>query len=70
MLKVRRLMTEILLTVTNQEIAVVCKEEFQRHLRKHRGTVVFFISLGLERIFMLLYVLLMYCFNIRIIVIS
>ncbi|XP_065157873.1 arginine/serine-rich protein PNISR isoform X2 [Atheta coriaria] len=34
MLKVRRTMTEILLKVTNREIAQICKEEQQRHVRK------------------------------------
>ncbi|KAF5303504.1 hypothetical protein FQR65_LT08203 [Abscondita terminalis] len=38
MLKVRRTMTEILLKVTNQEIRAVCKEEFQRMLRKHKAS--------------------------------
>ncbi|KAK4883296.1 hypothetical protein RN001_006615 [Aquatica leii] len=38
MLKVRRTMTEILLKVTNQEIRAVCKEEFQRILRKHKAS--------------------------------
>lgn len=32
-------MTEILLKVTNREIANICKEELQRHLRKTRGIV-------------------------------
>ncbi|KAK5649939.1 hypothetical protein RI129_000968 [Pyrocoelia pectoralis] len=38
MLRVRRAMTEILLKVTNQEIRAVCKEEFQRQLRKCKAS--------------------------------
>ncbi|XP_031332108.1 arginine/serine-rich protein PNISR-like isoform X2 [Photinus pyralis] len=38
MMKVRRTMTEILLKVTNQEIRAVCKEEFQRQLRKSKAS--------------------------------
>ncbi|KAF5280233.1 hypothetical protein FQA39_LY18093 [Lamprigera yunnana] len=38
MLKMRRTMTEVLLKVTNQEIRAVCKEEFQRYLRKRKAS--------------------------------
>lgn len=39
MLKVRRTMTEILLTVTNREIQQICKEELQRYFIKNKGIV-------------------------------
>lgn len=40
MLKVRRTMTEILLTVTNREIHQICKEELQRYISKNKGIVL------------------------------
>lgn len=34
-------MTEILLKVTNREIAQICKEEQQRHVRKLKGLFIY-----------------------------
>lgn len=42
MIKVRRTMTEILLTVTNRQIEVICKEELQRFLKRHKGIIKLF----------------------------
>ncbi|XP_018576691.1 arginine/serine-rich protein PNISR isoform X2 [Anoplophora glabripennis] len=38
MLKVRRMMTEILLNVTNRQIEAICKEEHQRFLKKYKAS--------------------------------
>lgn len=40
MLKVRRTMTEILLSVTTREIQQICKEELQRYISKTKGIVI------------------------------
>lgn len=41
MMKVRRTMTEILLTVTSRHIDAICREELQRFVKKHKGIMRF-----------------------------